>query len=243
MFIVPPPHTSGIYKITCTTTGKFYIGSSCSIRKRWQVHYRKLQNGSHDNPHLQSAWIKYGADAFDFEIIELVLSSFLIEREQYYLDKLKCYKNTIGFNMGKVAETPNAGRKVSAETREKMSAAQRGKSKPWLHTPEAKARAKERMRLRPLPSKETIERRTATKKRNDAIKGYSLSPESRQKIRDTWALRPKIAHHLIITPEGDEILAQLSSFCDEHNLDMRAMQRVSQGKCKHHKGYKVRRVD
>ena len=244
MPILPPPRTAGIYKITCIPTGKFYIGSSVNIRKRWQVHYRTLQNGVHDNAHLQSAWAKHGADSFDFEIIESVLFvEDLITREQYYLDTLQPYKKNIGFNKGKIAEMPMLGSTMSDESREKQSRMRRGKPTPWLHTPEVRARAKAGMPMRPRPSKELIERREATKKRNYEIRGYHHTPEARQKISATWAKRPKIPHHLVITPDGEEILVHLTSFCKEHDLDYVAMHRVVRGKYKHHKGYKARRID
>lgn len=62
--------TVGLYKITNTVNGKYYIGSSNDIDKRWFNHKSTLKRGKHRNCHLQASFNKYGADAFVFEIIE-----------------------------------------------------------------------------------------------------------------------------------------------------------------------------
>lgn len=94
----------GIYKITCVVTGKFYIGSSLSIRIRWTSHKNTLKRNKHANSYLQHAWNKYGSENFLFEILENVPRAKLIEREQYWLDLTKCYDKEIGFNINKNAE-------------------------------------------------------------------------------------------------------------------------------------------
>jgi group I intron endonuclease len=90
------PRTSGIYQITCTPTGKIYIGSAANLSHRHHVHMSRLQSHIHENTYLQHAWDKYGADAFEFTVIELVLSSFRLERELYWLDKLQPYDRARG---------------------------------------------------------------------------------------------------------------------------------------------------
>ena len=61
---------SGVYKITNTINGKFYIGSSYDIEGRWDCHKKCLKGNYHNNPKLQHAWNKYGQNAFIFEILE-----------------------------------------------------------------------------------------------------------------------------------------------------------------------------
>ena len=46
---------SGIYKITNKVDGKFYIGSSKNLHKRWLSHRSELRRNHHCNQHLQSA--------------------------------------------------------------------------------------------------------------------------------------------------------------------------------------------
>lgn len=97
---------SGIYKITNTVNGKFYIGSSADIDKRWYDHKRELTLNVHTNPKLQHSWNKHGKDKFVFDVIEVVDSDQqkLFEREQYYLDTLKPYEREIGYNICPIAQ-------------------------------------------------------------------------------------------------------------------------------------------
>lgn len=88
---------------------KIYIGSASStggFRKRWNEHKSNLNRGKHHNKHLQSAWIKYSAESFSFEIIETVDTDIILEREQLYLDTLlpeyntcKIAGNTLGIKL------------------------------------------------------------------------------------------------------------------------------------------------
>jgi group I intron endonuclease len=86
----------GIYKIVNIIDGKCYYGSSADIDKRFLLHLRTLRNGTHHNTHLQRAWIKYGEDAFVFEVVEECSTSQLLIVEQAYLDN-----NVGGYNIGK----------------------------------------------------------------------------------------------------------------------------------------------
>jgi group I intron endonuclease len=130
------PQTSGIYKWTCMPTGKIYIGSAIDLYQRWQDHRWMLRTQRHANRYMQRAWNKYGEDAFVFDVLELVLSPFLLEREQYYLDKWKPFERDRGFNIYIKAGSPY-GRKVSDESRRKMSESQ--KRRAAAMSPEQKA--------------------------------------------------------------------------------------------------------
>lgn len=61
----------GVYKISNTLCpeGKYYIGYSCNIRRRWNNHKRDLKNGKHINIYLQNVYNKYGADCLQYEIL------------------------------------------------------------------------------------------------------------------------------------------------------------------------------
>ena len=45
-----------IYRIRNILTGKFYIGSSIDIERRWHEHRLHLRTDRHANKHLQNAW-------------------------------------------------------------------------------------------------------------------------------------------------------------------------------------------
>ncbi len=78
--------TSGIYQITNKMNGKFYIGSSRDIDKRWLKHIYMLKKRIHPNQHLQNAAIKYGLEIFDISIIEQ--TNDLLNRENHFINKL-----------------------------------------------------------------------------------------------------------------------------------------------------------
>ena len=62
--------TSGIYRILNRVNGKLYVGSAVEIENRWKTHLACLRGKYHINKHLENAWLKYGEEAFLFEIIE-----------------------------------------------------------------------------------------------------------------------------------------------------------------------------
>jgi group I intron endonuclease len=61
---------SGIYKIVNTKNGKFYLGSSKNIKRRWYIHKSALKHNRHHCIHLQRSWNKHGGQNFSFEIIK-----------------------------------------------------------------------------------------------------------------------------------------------------------------------------
>lgn len=104
-------NVSGIYKVTCTATGIFYIGSAKNIKTRWRRHRSQLRVGKHKNRRLQTAWDRWGECRFVIEVIEEVApeTNKLIDREQYYLDTTHCCDRSIGFNICKTARAPYQG--------------------------------------------------------------------------------------------------------------------------------------
>ena len=112
---------SGIYQITNTCTGEFYVGSAVDFDKRWHGHLVKLRCDRHHNNHLRNAFIKYGESAFTFSVLELVSADELLVREQHYIDTLSPV-----YNICKVAGS-RLGAKHTEESIAKMSAVQSGK--------------------------------------------------------------------------------------------------------------------
>ncbi len=120
---IGPP---GIYKITNLINNKIYIGSCVGFNQRKGQHKYRLRKGNHDNSHLQSSWNKYGEDAFIFELIEEVENlNNLLEREQHYIDTLNVCDRIVGYNKAPIAGSC-LGRKMSKESRAKMSKAKTG---------------------------------------------------------------------------------------------------------------------
>lgn len=87
---------SGIYKCTCLSNGRSYIGQTCSLFKRKNDHINRLKNNKHYNKHLQRAWNKYGEENFIWEVLEICPVEQLNEREKYWIEYYDAFKT--GFN-------------------------------------------------------------------------------------------------------------------------------------------------
>lgn len=136
---------SGIYRISNTISGRFYIGSAKTFRERWANHKCSLAKGHHENTHLQRAWSKYGPDAFKFYILELVDDPLhLIEAEQRHIDAH--WSTGMLYNVCPTAGN-SLGTRHSLESRRKIAAARIGKE-PWnrgvTHSAEARRKISER---------------------------------------------------------------------------------------------------
>lgn len=116
-------NASGIYKIQSLIDSRCYIGSATRFRKRYNEHKSTLLKGSHRNPYLQRFFNKHGDSSLEFIVLELCDTQHLVEREQYYIDKLKPK-----FNLCQTAGN-SLGRECSKETRQKISSANKGKPK------------------------------------------------------------------------------------------------------------------
>jgi group I intron endonuclease len=116
----------GVYMICNRQNMGFYIGSSVDIATRWRSHKATLNKGTSYSVHLQRAWSKYGADSFDFVIVEECEPSVLTEREQFWLDDTRACE--LGYNCNPVARQGRLGRPHTEESKEKMrEAVRRGK--------------------------------------------------------------------------------------------------------------------
>ncbi len=131
----------GIYIIKNKENGKIYVGSSLNVYARFSNHVMMLRAKKHANIHLQRAWNEYVESAFEMSIVELINEdSDLIQPEQVWIDKLDATNRNIGYNISACAKgrpmpeevkakirAKHIGKKLSAEHREKMAAAKRGK--------------------------------------------------------------------------------------------------------------------
>jgi group I intron endonuclease len=182
------PTTSGIYRILCIANGRIYIGSAANFADRWRIHRRDLKAGKHHSRHLQHAWGKYGRQGFVFEVIELVEDiGNLLAIEQEWLDRLRPYEQSIGFNV-----SPTAGSKlgvdVSEETRAKLSQRKREYFDDPVHGEARKAKQGDYWRGK----KQSAEHRT---KRREALLGDEVTAESRAKSSATQKGRVKTPEH------------------------------------------------
>lgn len=189
------PNTSGIYKITCTVNKRIYIGSAVNLRDRKRQHFNELRQNKHYNHYLQRAWNKYGESVFTFEVLELVLSMSLTAREQYWLNKLKPFRQK-GFNIARDTVSPNLGRKNTPEAIEKTRQAQLGRKQTPEHV--------EKVRQANIGKKMSLESR---EKIRQAQIGHHVKPETREKISQARLGKPGRKQ----APESIEKIRQAST--------------------------------
>ena len=65
------PPTIGVYKISNILSGRYYIGYSTNIERRFCVHRSKLRKNCHDNIFLQRAYNLDGEDNYRYDIIHI----------------------------------------------------------------------------------------------------------------------------------------------------------------------------
>jgi len=148
---------SGVYRITNKLDGKIYIGSASYLENRINVHKCRLRKHNHHNKHLQAAWDKYGAESFQFDVLEYCSIDQLKDIELKWILSTDCTNREVGYNKcidvrsrrgvksgplseehkAKIAEAargrkiPNRkSRIVSEETKAKIGAANAGKQSP-----------------------------------------------------------------------------------------------------------------
>jgi group I intron endonuclease len=160
---------SGIYRIIDTQSGRFYIGSSVNMEKRWSQHQRRMELGEHPNPRLQAIWnIDRNRLAFKvFQVVPVGTKEALLAGEQLALDAAGVGTNPLCMNVLAVAGS-HLGRKRTEATKAAMSAAQRGKR----HSAEARAKMRAAKVGRPLSE-------THRRKLGDAARGRKLPPRER----------------------------------------------------------------
>ena len=181
----------GIYAIRNKVNGKQYVGSAVNIARRFTDHVKLLNRKDHHSVALQRAWLRYGGDAFELVILEIVRDAdMLIRREQHWIVH-GCGFGEAGYNMSPTAGSP-LGVKHTDEARMNMSlsARKRGSSPAAIEamrqanlgkkrSPETgdKIRQSKIGKKRPPGCMEKmVETRSAA--------GWKLSPEHAQKLRE-----------------------------------------------------------
>jgi group I intron endonuclease len=132
-----------------TESGKIYIGSAKDLRKRLRTYYN-INDLERNSPSMAicRALLKYGYSRFSLTILEYCEVKQCLERENHYFKLFKPEYNILkkaGSSLGFVhSEESKAlmrgaalGRKLSEETRAKMSASQKGIPRPGREGPKS----------------------------------------------------------------------------------------------------------
>ena len=169
-----------IYKITNTVNQKHYIG--ISIHEPETGRIKKHLTG-HGNRILANAVKKYGRDAFVYEILEEnIFPDLLPDLEIAYIAKY----NTVRPNGYNLTYGGESCKKVSEETREKISRANRGKpahNKGKSLSKETREKMSLNRRGKPSHKKGKPLSKETREKMSRAHRGKSFSKEHREKLR------------------------------------------------------------
>lgn len=191
--------TIGIYRITNLVTGKSYIGQTrVDFGDRRDSHFSLLNTGKHYNKNMQADWDIYGAENFEFAVIEFVdnpnlLNDLEIQYVDIYTAKGLCYNQNPGGTgkgkhlteeakrkIGDKNKVNMTGRKPSEETRCKMSDSQ----KKRVFTDEEKQQIAERMRTVNIGKRRSDETKELLRKINqENPPSAKLTPDDVREIR------------------------------------------------------------
>jgi group I intron endonuclease len=158
----------GIYKIINVINNKFYVGSAENFTRRKRIHWWMLRKGNHANKHLQSAWLKYGEQAFTFVIVE----EFPVEVDILVAENV-WLKEHVGkdycYNIATDATAPTTG--WSGEKNPMWG-------KTFSHTEKAKAKIS-------AASSERVQTEEEKAKRRKSMRGHHVSASTKAKISAT----------------------------------------------------------
>ena len=104
---------AGVYRWINNINKNTYVGSSINLSVRFYTYY-SLRYLAKSNRLIDRALLKHGFSNFSLEILEYCDVKVLLEREQYYLDKLKPLYNIV------VKAGSTIGYKHTEETLQKM---------------------------------------------------------------------------------------------------------------------------
>lgn len=117
---------NGVYCIKNAIDRRLYIGSTVlGFYDRFKSHLYFLRKNQHGNAYLQAFVNKHGEDKLIFEILEIVEDKEkVLEREQAWIDQY--WETGLLFNTARDAKAPMLGRKLTEESKKKMSQSQKG---------------------------------------------------------------------------------------------------------------------
>jgi len=186
-----------IYRILNVATDHFYVGSTINHRRRKWEHWDALKKNTHHCSALQAAWNYYGADAFEFEIIETCgdAEAMLVEEDVLLLQHAgqpHCYNTAVSvFQSASVLDATRG--KISQTLRDKFASDPLNHPRQGArHTDETRAKISAKVRKavaegrggKFIPSAETRAKMSESLRGNQCAKGHIRSEEHRRKLSE-----------------------------------------------------------
>lgn len=199
-----------IYLITNTVNGKQYIGKTVqSLNERWGAHCRAANKGV--STYLHRAIQKYGRDAFTQQIWEEATVETLNDREIYWIAKI-----SPAYNMTKGGEGTN-GWCPSREWRDHQSRTRRGEKSPMYGkklTEETRKKISASLKGKMTKEKNPMFGKTSSKETRNKMRNSHLnkkhSAETRKKMSEAAKLRWKNSQktHIDDNSESSDLFHQ-----------------------------------
>lgn len=247
---------SGVYQIVNLVNGKTYIGSCAEFKRRSTQHRTALKNGRHHNRHLQASWNKHGANAFLFEVVEVVNGNKGVRttREQIYIDQWKeqweqCYnfqRKTVTKERSCYTTTPEKTRQRKSEAakrrmktpegrRQILAALAIGQTNGFMKGRKHTEETKRKMSLShqgKSKSEETRRRMSAARKgMTSTFKGKKHTEATKKKMRRNSARKQKVQATHIKTNKV-LVFESLKKASEVIGMSRSAIARSAQGKTK-----------
>lgn len=190
-----------------------YFGSAKDFNRRCLTeHLKQLEKNTHINPPIQNYYNKYGKENLVLFMVEEQppIKSILLEREQYYLDTERPFADEKrGFNISKMARSPCY----------------------WLGKKIPRSMVEAMMKAN-KGSKRTPEQIEHLRRCNT---GRKQSAEAKEKMSLS-----KPNPFTIVSPEGKICNGHnFNSFAKEHNLVVKSLIEVLNGKKRHTHGWRA----
>ena len=178
---------SNIYIITNKVNGKQYIGQTISPSVRFQHHIRDARNSKKNHRLLARAICKYGAESFEYKIVEENIPLNEVHQRERWWIETKHTKKPNGYNLTDGGEG-TFGYSHTEEAKQKMSKSAKGRKLKVPRSEEYRKAISERQKGRFL-SEET------KRKISEAHTGKTISEETKQKIQFTQKNRGLTEKH------------------------------------------------
>jgi group I intron endonuclease len=89
-----------IYKVTCKTTGKVYVGQTIrTFEERKREHLKQARLNTKEFSLLHKAIRKYGKEDFEWVVLEECSLEESDDREIFYIEKEKSFVRDGGYNL------------------------------------------------------------------------------------------------------------------------------------------------
>jgi len=239
---------SGIYRVRNTIDGKMYIGSSVDVTRRLWEHKNRLVGNKNENPHLQNAWNKYGADNFEFELCDEIATSInkvtrdykkllkdnLLFFEQLWLDNYWDWGCL--YNILPIAGSA-LGSEHSEETKKKIKRIMNSESvrrrnsethKNKLHSEEHKERIRQAGLGRHLSDQHKINIGISAKGRTSWNKGKEATEHMKNMVRGENNASAKLTKNKVLEIRAKHITGQYTHarLGVEYNVSRRTIGRI-----------------